>query len=58
MLNQDPYKMAFVTDIIFLNTHGRFEDKIYRVIMAGLFLRDTRFTRRDGRGVRSRRLTM
>jgi hypothetical protein len=24
--------MAFVTDIIFLNTHGRFEDKIYRVI--------------------------
>ena len=32
MLNQDPYKMAFVTDIIFLNTHGRFEDKIYRVI--------------------------
>ena len=24
--------MAFVTDIIFLNTHGRFKDKIYRVI--------------------------
>jgi hypothetical protein len=24
--------MAFVTDIIFLNTHGKFEDKIYRVI--------------------------
>ena len=24
--------MTFVTDIIFLNTHGRFEDKIYRVI--------------------------
>ncbi|MGA3013144.1 MAG: hypothetical protein ABSD71_03805 [Bacteroidales bacterium] len=32
VLNQDPYKMAFVTDIIFLNTHGKFEDKIYRVI--------------------------
>jgi hypothetical protein len=26
--------------------------------MGGLFLRDIRFTRRDGRGVRSRRLTM
>jgi len=24
--------MAFVTDIIFLNTHGKFGDKIYRVI--------------------------
>jgi hypothetical protein len=24
--------MAFVTDIIFINTHGRFEDKVYRVI--------------------------
>jgi hypothetical protein len=24
--------MAFVTDIIFLNTHGRFKDKVYRVI--------------------------
>jgi len=32
LLNQHPYKMAFVTDVIFLNTHGRFEDKIYRVI--------------------------
>ena len=32
MLNQHPYKMAFVTDIIFVNTHGRFKDKIYRVI--------------------------
>ena len=24
--------MAFVTDIIFLNSHGRFKDKVYRVI--------------------------
>jgi hypothetical protein len=24
--------MAFVTDIIFVNTHGRFKDKVYRVI--------------------------
>jgi hypothetical protein len=24
--------MAIVTDVIFLNTHGRFKDKVYRVI--------------------------